>query len=206
MHVLIQKPDRERGFKKERILRVLLNDPEGELTKYRVAKEAEATEPWTREYTSELERRGILNDTRVLKPRKLYEEWRNTRIQPNTLEVSLQQPKKILDETDLKYATTTYTAENLYQGFLFESKTDLYIDPRQARDWTELIENRGGAIGGGNTRLRATDKHVFYQTQEIRGTTTVSVPQLIVDLLDEGGPCEEAAQKLIDKSHSEADG
>lgn len=206
MHVLIQKPDRKRGFKKERILRVLLNNPEGDLTKYRVAKEAEATEPWTREYTSELEERGILKDTEVLKPSKLYKEWRNTRIQPNTLEVSLQQPKTILSETDLRYATTTYTAENLHQGFLFESKTDLYIDPQQAQDWTKLIENRGGAIGGGNTRLRATDKHVFYQTQEIRGTTTVSIPQLIVDLLDEGGPCEEAAQKLIDKFHSEADG
>jgi len=33
--------------------------------------------------------------------------------------------------------------------------------------------------------------------------TTVSIPQLILDLLDEGGPCEEAARKLIDSFHGE---
>jgi len=42
---LLEKPDRKRGFKKERILRVLLNYPDGEHTKYRVAKLADVTEP-----------------------------------------------------------------------------------------------------------------------------------------------------------------
>lgn len=200
MHMLIEKPDRKRGFKKERILRVLLNHPDGDLTKYKVAKEADATGPWTREYTSKLENRGLLKDTEVAKPRELYREWRETRIQSNTLEVSLQQPLKILRNTDLRYAATTYTAENLHQGFLFDSKTDIYVHPSETQEWTDLVENKG-AVGGGNTRLRVTDSHVFYQKQSIQELVTVSIPQLIVDLLDEGGPCEQAAEKLIDKFH-----
>jgi hypothetical protein len=37
----------------------------------------------------------------------------------------------------------------------------------------------------------------------VDGFTTVSIPQLIVDLLDEGGPCEEAAENLIQKHHGD---
>jgi hypothetical protein len=56
-------------------------------------------------------------------------------------------------------------------------------------------------IGGGNTQFRATDEHVFYSTQTIDGVTTVSVPQLIVDLLSEDGPAVEAADRLIASYH-----
>jgi len=66
---LLEKPDRERGYSKERILRVLLNHTEEELTKYRVAKLAKVSEPWTRQYTDRLEEQGLLKDTTVLKPK-----------------------------------------------------------------------------------------------------------------------------------------
>jgi len=200
MHMLLEKPDRKRGFAKERIIRVLLNCDGGEVTKYRVAKEAETSEAWTREYTSKLEDRGLLDDTEVLEPRKLYEEWQRIRIEPNKLDVALQQPEKLLRETELDYATTTYAAENLHQGFLFSSRTDFYVHPDQIEDWLKIVEEKG-MIGGGNTRLLATESHVFYEKSHVRELDTVSVPQLIVDLLDEGGPCEEAAEKLIDKFH-----
>jgi len=59
-------------------------------------------------------------------------------------------------------------------------------------------------LGGGNTRIRVLDEHVFYNQQVIDGFSTVSVPQLILDLLDEGGPCTEAAEKLIQNYHGEA--
>jgi hypothetical protein len=58
-------------------------------------------------------------------------------------------------------------------------------------------------LGGGNTRLRVLDSHVFYNAREQDGYTLVSTPQLILDLLDEGGPCEEAAEKLIDSFHGD---
>lgn len=58
-------------------------------------------------------------------------------------------------------------------------------------------------MGGANTRIRVLDDHVFYNQQRVGGFSTVSVPQLILDLLAEGGPCEEAAEKLIDSYHGE---
>lgn len=198
--MLLQTPDRTRGFKKERILRVLLNHPDGELSKYRIAKEVDASEPWVLEYTGQLEQDGLIEDTTVLDPQALYEEWEDVRVTPNQLSVSLQQPMELLQETDLYYALTTYQAENLVQGFLFPSTTDFYIRPGQTKEWTEIIEDEG-LLGGGNTRVRVTDDHVFDRTTRRDSHTVVSTPQLIVDLLAEGGPCAEAADKLIESFH-----
>lgn len=197
---LLETPDRERGYTKERIIRVLLNHTGEDLTKYRLAQRADASESWTRQYTDTLEDQGLLNGTQVLKPQDLYHEWLNLRIAPNQLEVSLQEPMDLLADTELQYALTTYQAENLHQGFLFTSTTDFYIAPDEIDEWLTVVEEKG-LLGGGNTRLRVLDDHVFYKQQTVNGFTTVSIPQLILDLLDEGGPCEEAADKLIDAFH-----
>ncbi|WP_435349246.1 hypothetical protein [Haloarchaeobius sp. HRN-SO-5] len=201
--MLLEKPDRVRGYSKERILRVLLNHNGDEITKYRVAKLAETSEAWTREYTDQLEEKGLLQDTQVLKPRELYQVWKEIRIKPNQLTISLQQPMQLLEDTELEYALTTYQAENLSQGLLFTSTTDFYISPDEIEDWLAIVKERG-LLGGGNTRLRVLDSHVFYNAQQRDGYTLVSTPQLILDLLDEGGPCEEAADKLIDSFHGDS--
>jgi hypothetical protein len=198
--MLLQKPDRERGIKKERILRVLLNHADGDLTKYQIAKVVDASEPWVLEYTKRLEKGGLIADTTVLDPWALYEEWQDIRVTPNQLSVSLQQPMELLEETDLDYALTTYQAETLVQGFLFPSTTDFYIQPEQAEKWTKIIENKG-LLGGGNTRVRVIDDHVFYKAVQRDSHTVVSTPQLIVDLLAEGGPRTEAADRLIESFH-----
>lgn len=210
--MLLQKPQRERGFKKERIIRVLLNQSRSnqgskedkQISKYRVAKLAEVSEPWCLEYTGRLEDRGLLSYTEVKKPRELYEEWKEIRIDPNQVSVSFQQPMNFLlqikEKEGLDYALTSYRAESLIQGFLFPSKTDFYIHPDQIERWEEVVKERG-MVGGGNTRIRVTDKHVFYNQSVHENHPIVSVPQVIVDLLEEGGPCEEAAAKLIDSYH-----
>lgn len=182
------------------MLRILLNDPDGTLSKYRIAKLADVSEPWCLEYTEKLERKGLIKDTEVLKPGKLFEEWKATRTEPNQLTISLQQPMELLQETDLEYALTTYQAENLVQGFLFASTTDLYIREDEIQDWLELVENKG-MIGGGNTRIRVADEQVFYSSKKVKKHRLVSTPQLILDLLVEGGPCGEAAEKLIEKTY-----
>ena len=74
--MLLQKPERERGVKKERILRVLLNHADGDLTKYRIAKVVDASEPWALEYTKRLEEGGLIVDTTVLNPWALYKNGR----------------------------------------------------------------------------------------------------------------------------------
>ena len=199
---LLGRPDRERGFHKERIIRVLLNHTGDDLTKYRLAQLSETSEPWTRQYTDKLENEGLVEGTAVVAPAELYQVWLDQRIEPNQLEVSLQQPMNLIAETDLQYALTTYQAENLHQGFLFASTTDFYIAPEEINDWLAVVEQKG-LLGGGNTRIRVLEDHVFYNEQMVDGVSTVSIPQLILDLLAEGGPCEQAAEKLIDLYHGD---
>jgi DNA-binding Lrp family transcriptional regulator len=199
---LLEQPNRERGFIKERIIRVLLNHTGDNLTKYRLAQLADASESWTRQYTEKLEEKGLIEGTEVAVAADLYRVWLEQRIEPNQLEISLQQPMNLLAETDLEYALTTYQAENRHQEFLFASSTDFYISPEDISNWLEIVEEKG-LLGGGNTRIRVLDDHVCYNQQRVNGFLTVSVPQLILDLLAEGGPCEEAAEKLIDSYHGE---
>ena len=116
------------------------------------------------------------------------------------MRISLQQPLDTVRSTDLDYALTTDEAEQVHQGFLFPSTTALYVREADIEEWLDLVA-REGFVGGGNTELRATDEHVFYNTQTVDDVTTVSIPQLIVDLLDEDGPAVEAANRLMTRYH-----
>lgn len=194
--MLLEKPDRTRGIKTERILRVLLNHPHGEYTQYQIAKEADVSESWCRSLLDRYDERGYLTDTTVHKPRALFDEWLESRVTPRTVSVAFQAPLDTLTASDLPYALTTSYAENLTQGLLFQSTADAYIQPADGEAWLEIIREKG-LLGGGNTRLRVTDEHVFYEARELDGYTIVSPAQLIVDLLAEDGPAVQAADDLI---------
>ena len=198
--MLLEKPTRERGYKKERLHRVLLNHPDGELSRYEVAKRTDVSSSWAYEYLDRLASEELLDETTVLDPPALYEYWQETRVQPNAVHVSLQQPLDRIREAGLNYALTTDEAEQVHQGFLFPSTTALYVREDDINDWLDLVEQKG-FVGGGNTELRATDEHVFYNSQTIENVRTVSIPQLIVDLLDDDGPAVEAANRLMDRHH-----
>lgn len=202
--MLLETPARERGFKKERLHRVLLNHPGGDQSRYEIAKQADVSSSWAYEYLDQLANEGIVEDTVVLDPPALYERWRETRVEPNSVQVSLQQPLDRIRETGLDYALTTDEAEQFHQGFLFPSTTALYVREADIEAWLNMVE-KGGFVGGGNTELRATDEHVFYNGQTVDDGTTVSVPQLIVDLLDEDGPAVEAANRLLARYHGLTD-
>jgi len=198
--VLLEPPARERGFKKERLHRVLLNHPNGELSRYELAQRADVSKGWAYEYFEQLESEGYIRDATVQDPNGLYHHWLETRIEPNTVRVSFQQPLNEIRAADLDFALTTYEAEQAHQGFLFSSSTDLYVKEDDIPMWLTIIEENG-LIGGGNTEFRATDEHVFYNTHTVDEVTTVSLPQVIVDLLDEDGPAAEAATRLIEEVH-----
>jgi hypothetical protein len=198
--VLLEPPDRERGFKRERLLRVLLTHSDGELSKRALSRKADTTDAWAVKLTNQLEEKGLVKGTTVIDPRGLYDYWRDKRVPPSTLTVALQSPVETIQDTNLTHAFTTYRAENAHQGFLFTSNTAVYVDPDETEKWLSLIEEQG-LIGGGNTEFRVTDSYVFYEATIANGLKTVSIPQLIVDLLDEGGPCVEAAERLIETYH-----
>lgn len=194
---------RSRGKIKERILRVLLNNPEGSLSKYRVAKLTESGFPWVHEYLKQLEQNQLIDDTRVIDYHRLMETWVSIHHSPRRIDYSVQDPEEFLGKAKLEYALTTYRAEALTQGYLFPSRTDLYIRSIDEEAWSKTLTGRG-LKGKGNVRLLIGDRHVFYASKNVNKYKVVSKAQLILDLILEGGVCIEAANMLIEKVVNES--
>jgi len=99
--MLLEKPDRQRGYKKERLHRVLLNHPGGELSRYEITQRAKVSKGWAYDYFDQLESKGFLKESRVTDPEELYQHWLETRIEPNAVRVSFQQPLSQIRNTGL---------------------------------------------------------------------------------------------------------
>jgi hypothetical protein len=187
-----------RGKVRDRILRVLANAPSGDMSKYEIAKQADATYPWVREFFIKLEEMGLVKGTRVLDYPALLHYWQSVHVKRKTREYMVKEPLKFLKDNKLPYALTTYQAENLIQSYLFPSRVDVYIIEDDWKQWHDMISKKG-LVGRGNMRLLLADEHVFYRSFEKDDLKIVSTPQLIVDLMIEGGVCVEAAELLIKK-------
>ncbi|MDR0372383.1 MAG: hypothetical protein LBI79_02295 [Nitrososphaerota archaeon] len=109
----------------------------------------------------------------------------------------------LIQTSKLPYTLTTYQAENLVQHYLFPTRIDLYIKRDDVTKWHEELTT-DGLVGKGNLRLLIADEHIFYGAFKRQNLTVVSIAQLIVDLLQEGGVCIEAAEKLINKMEQQA--
>lgn len=193
----------KRGHIRERVLRVLLNHPNGELTQYKLAKLTESAFSWVHDTLKGLEKKGLIESTRVKKHKELFLLWRDWKITPKNREYMIREPLDILRKAKMKYALTTYYAENLVQSYLFPSRVDFYIDPKDLKEWHKILSEKG-LVGKGNVRILMTDNHVFYNSLVKKGLTLVSVPQLIVDLLVEGAVAVEAAEMLMEKEEKDS--
>jgi predicted transcriptional regulator len=194
---------KRRGILRERLIRVLLTEPEGSLTKYKLAKKAECSFPWAHELLGKLETAGLVKGTKVTNYTGLINYWLQVKSKPEKKEYMHKDPISLIKKVKLHYALTTYQAENLVQRFLFPSRTDLYIKTEDMEKWNSLL-TKEGLVGKGNIRLLTADSHVFYGSFKRQDLTVVCIPQLIVDLFEEGGVCTEAAEKLLEKVKSHA--
>ncbi|SMH72587.1 hypothetical protein [Candidatus Nitrosotalea okcheonensis] len=192
----------QRGYVRERILRVLLNHYKERLTKYRITKEAQANIAWVIKILRRLEKEGSVQGTEVKDYHKIILLWKNWKMTPEKREYMIRDPLELLKKTDMTYALTTYSAENLVQKYLFPSRVDFYIDPDDLAKWHKLL-SENGLVGKGNVRVLMTDKHVFYNAIVKEGLSIVSIPQLIVDLLTEGAVAAEAADMLLEKEEKD---
>lgn len=193
----------KRGQVKERIIRVLLNSQtdrpnEKRLTKYRITKLAKANISWVIEFLRSLEKQGLVEGTKVKDYRGLVKMWKDVRVEPEVREYMVRDILDLLKKTDMKYALTTYAAENLVQKYLFPSRTDFYIRADDLSKWHSLLAGKG-LVGKGNVKVLIADEHVFYNSSVRDGLTVVSMPQLIVDLMTEGTVGGEAADMLLEK-------
>lgn len=180
---------------KERIIRVLLTEKQP-LSKYKVAKLAHASFGWTHEFLSNLEKLKLIDKTKVTNPKGLIDYWLSFHKKPKCREYMIQKPLDTLKKIRLDYAITTYYAENLIQHFLFPSRLDIYIKKEDLEEWHKILTSKG-LYGKGNVRLLINGSGPMFNSQKIQGLKIVSLPQLILDLKIESGPCEEAAEILI---------
>jgi len=194
--------NRKRGEVKEKIIRVLLNYPTGQLSKYRVMQFSEGSQTWVYDYLKQLEDDGYIQNTRVIDIRGLFEVWKKNSTSKLIKNYLVKNPMKLLESAQREYALTTFRAENAVQNYLFPSRTDIYCHKVDKQHWHENLR-RSGLVGKGNMRLIYDSDHVFFNAEYINNYKIVSIPQLIVDLLREGGPSVEAAEMLIDKMVSE---
>ena len=189
-----------RGAKKERILRVLLKQPDGSLSIYRIAKEANCTHVWVIKYLRTLEQKNLVEKTKVKDIKELFYYWKEINKYPIYKEYNIQNPIELLKKTKLKFALTTYYAETYIQKYLFPSRVDIYIKKQDSEKWNDLLKEHG-LVGKGNMRLLIEDEHVFYSNIKKDGLRIVSKPQLILDLLREEGVAIEAAHMLMEKEY-----
>jgi DNA-binding Lrp family transcriptional regulator len=185
-----------RGKKWERIIRILLSESRP-LSKNELSKRAGCTRQWVILFLKELEKKGYIAATKVKDKQELIKYWLSIHKKPKKYRgYMIKEPLKLLKKAKLDYALTTYQAENLVQHHLFPSRIDLYIREADLQEWHELL-TKNGLYGKGNIRIIIEEEHIMYNKRKLNGFFVVSLPQLIVDLFAEGGPCEEAAEMLI---------
>jgi len=189
-----------RNIKNLRIIRALLSKPDGSLTKYRIAKHAESSTSWVIEFLRKLESQKLVKKTKVLNFDKLIDYYMEIMPKMKYFDFFVQEPLKLLKESKLNYALTTYGAENFTSRHLFPSRYDVYIKEEDIDKWKSVIIKRG-LLGKGNLRLIfAKDCAMFKEAQEIKGIKLVSMPQLLIDLKKEGGVCIDAYNILVKRN------
>ena len=180
-----------RNSKKERILRILLSN--NNLTGYQIAKKSECTPSWVYMFLKEIK-------NKINNKSKLFELWLKIKKKTNYREYLIKDPLKILKDTKLDYALTTYFAETLIQSYLFPLRYDIYINPKDLEKWHELL-TKNGFYGQGNFRIWIYDDFKFLDKTivKFKGINLKLVPksQLIIDLMQEKGPAVESAEMLM---------
>lgn len=185
-----------RGKKRERILRILLSESKA-LSKNELSKKAGCSRQWIILFLRELEKKEFVKGTKVKDAKGLIKYWINIHRKPKKYrEYMIKEPLKLLKKAKIDYALTTYQAENLVQHYLFPTRIDFYIKENDLQKWHKLLTNKG-LYGKGNVRIIIEDEHVMHNKRKLNGLLVVSLPQLIIDLFVEGGPCEEAAEMLM---------
>ena len=71
-----------RGALRERIIRTLLVEPNGTLTKYKLAKLAESSFTWTHEFLNKLQTQKLVKGTQVTNYTGLINYWLKIKISP----------------------------------------------------------------------------------------------------------------------------
>ena len=169
------------------------------LSKNELSKRAYCTRQWVILFLKELEKKKLVEGTKVIDFTGLIKYWLAIHKRPKKYrEYMIKEPLQLLKKVKLDYALTSYQAENFVQHHLFPSRVDIYINEEDLQKWHSLLLKEG-LYGKGNFRIIIDEEHARYGKRKLNSFFVVSLPQLIVDLFTEGGPAEEAAELLLAK-------
>lgn len=186
-------------------------------TRYELSARAGAAHNWVYSTLAPLQLKHWVSVTpddglHVLDAPAIYAWWKEVRTKPTVNGLQVADPRgaaQALLRKGFPIAITTYYAENAYQGHLFPRRLDAYVrskDIQAARRF--LVEELDAKIGGVNFRLLTGDDPLLDETirieREAEQLAYASLPQVIVDLMTEGGSCGEAAEMLIQKAYPHA--
>ncbi len=187
-----------RNIKNIRIIKRLLERPDGSWTMYALAKESGASQPFGIKMIRKLESMGLVSRTEVTDLGGLARYGAGIIPGPTvTVNFYIPEPVEFLKKSKERYALTTYFAENLVTHHLFPSRCDAYMSTEGLNRLKGSILKKGLA-GAGNTRLMIpVDERIIDEAQVIQGACVVSLGQLMMDLVREGGVCMEAFDILV---------
>ncbi len=196
-----------RGILRERVLRRALEPADRgheSLSLYTIAKDAGVAYSWAYVVMKRLERSKASRRLYITKPDVAYRYWLKHHTPPLYSDYQVPAPERSVKDATVPYALTTYAADQLVQRFLFPRRYDVYIRRQDALAWHKMLTKQG-FVGAGNFRLLLSDEDVIATARKRQGLSVVCLPQLIVDLVTEGGSCVEAARMLFQKMyHAEA--
>jgi len=183
---------------------------------YELAQRTGVAFSWVHETLDVLSHFGWIDLSQGLRIRDadaIFAWWLNQSAQPryhafhvaNAREASA----RLLHDFRIPNAFTTYYAENAYQGHLFPRRADVYVRMEHvAQARAHLVGDLNAQLGGTNFRLIYGDDHILDEKVSIGHARErldyAPVPQVILDLMREGGSAREAADLLIQRAFPHA--
>lgn len=181
---------------------------------YALAKSTRVSFPWVHEVVTDLKNRGWIGSKdplHVTNVAALYDWWKHHKTPVQTHNFYAADPASLIRdllEQDLPYAVTTYHAENFWQSHLFPRRIDAYVRTGDLTAIKSYLVSHGAQIGGTNLRLWTGDDQVVeerFSAKPINDQLLLApLPQVIVDLLREGGSAGEAGELLIQRGYPHA--
>ena len=187
-----------RNVKNVRIVKRLLERPDGTWTKYSLAKASGCTRQWVIQLIRKMEELGLVMGTKVKDPMGLIRYGAKATPKPlKVLNIFHTEPIEFVRKHTDRYAFTTYSAENMVTHHLFPHRYDVYLD----MDTMHRVYERTfieGWLGMGNTRLIVpVDETIVDDVRLVDDVRVVGMGQLMIDLVKEGGVAEEAVQEMV---------
>lgn len=185
---------------------------------YQLADRTGASFAWVHETVTGWIQKGWVEthgQLEVLDPVALYEWWGKHRTTPEVHSFHASDPQEAIADLRTEHGVasviTSYYAENAYQGHLFPRRMDAYIRETDLPHAREGLVELGAQLGGTNLRLLTGDDAIVDEAVVVGEeqaptveTRYAPLPQVVLDLITEGGSAREAADLLIERAYPHA--